>query len=265
MQRTALVTGAAGGIGAALAVALAHGGGRVLVADLDASGAAEVCRRLPGEGHRAVALDVADAAAWARLAADLDGLDLLIHNAGVTVHGPFAAQSSEDLAWLNGVNLLGPQQGTAALLPLLRRSAAGHVVFVSSMAALFPVPLQTSYAASKAGLRAFAASLRVELAHEGVGVTCVLPGTIATDFLRHGRSHHPASSRWMADKMRWGGASPERVARATLLAVARGRGEVRVGLDCHAVAAVQALCPPLLPWLLRLGLRQFAGALQAQP
>lgn len=257
-MRHVLLTGAAGGIGRAFAHAISRPDVHLHAADVDADGLDRLADALPGPvtPHR---LDVSDAEAWEALAATLPAVDLLIHNAGVTVHGPAADQTHEDLAWIVGIDLLGPMHGTRALLPHLRRSPAGHVLFVSSMAALFPVPLQTSYAASKAGLRRYAASLRVELGAEGIGVTTVLPGTIATPFLAHARSHDREGSAWMARQMARVGTRPEAVARAALRAVHADRAEVRVGLDCHAVAWAMGNVPWLVEGALRLGWRLTRG------
>lgn len=253
-MRHVLLTGAAGGIGQAFARTLSQPGVHLHATDVDADGLARLAAALPGPVTTHT-LDVSDARAWEELATRLPAVDLLIHNAGVTVHGPAADQTHDDLDWIVGIDLLGPMHGTRALLPHLRRSRAGHVVFVSSMAALFPVPLQTSYAAAKAGLRQYAASLRIELATDGIGVTTVLPGTIATPFLARARSHDPEGSAWMARQMARVGTSPDTVARAALRAVRRNRAEVRVGLDCHAVAWAMGSAPWLVEGLLGLGWR----------
>ena len=126
------------------------------------------------------------------------------------------------------------------------------MVNVSSLAALVGIPTQATYSASKAGLRTFTEALRIEWAPLGIGVTAVLPGTIATPFLRHATSHDLGASNQMAELMLRYGTSPERVATRTLRAVMRNRAEVRVGWDAHLTALVQTLAPGLLHHLLRL-------------
>ncbi len=248
--KTALITGAAGGIGTALAHALHDAGCQLVLTDIAPEGLPD----LPGALHRA--LDVADAAAWSALAGELDTLDLLVHNAGVTVHGPYAEMTPEDVDWLLGINLRGTLYGTTAMLPLLRQSGDAHIVTIASMSALFGTPLQATYCASKYALRGFAGGLRIELAADGIGVTAVLPGTIKTSFLANARTHDAAESAWMAEQMLRVGTAPETVARAVLKGVLRNRAEVLVGLDAHAMGAVQRLAPAtfhrLLGWAMRL-------------
>ena len=149
------------------------------------------------------------------------------------------------------VDLRAPLHLTRALLPHLAHP--GHVVFVSSMAAVQPFPTQSTYSAAKAGLRGFAEVLRIE--SRDLGVSTILPGTIATPFLENADSHDSATTATLADLMQRFGTSPDRVARAIVDAVENDRPLVRVGWDCHAVSAVRWLCPSLLPFLLRQGQR----------
>jgi NAD(P)-dependent dehydrogenase (short-subunit alcohol dehydrogenase family) len=262
--RTVLITGAAGGIGAALAQAMLEAGAHVALADVDPARLAEVASGLRGSGRVSThVLDVRDVAAWSATAAAIEaahgGLDVLVHNAGVTVHGAFAEQRLEDLEWLLDVNLRGVVRGTHLLLPLLRRSERAQLVLISSMSALFGTPAQAAYCASKAGVRALGAALRVELAVEGIGVTTVLPGTIATPFLARARTSAPDESRWMAEQMLAWGTRPETVARAVVRGVQRDRAEVRVGWDCVAMDLSQRWLPSLVPTALRWGWRIRAG------
>lgn len=251
--RTALITGAAGGIGTALAERLHAAGMRLVLTDVDGPAVDALAARLGASAH---VLDVRDPGAWDALAHELPSLDLLVHNAGLTVHAPFDRLTAADLDRVVDVDLRGPLQGTRALLPLLRRSPGAHVVLVSSMAALFGVPFQSAYTAAKWGLRGFGHALRIELAADDIGVTVVLPGTIATSFLAHAKTADASAASALSRLMVRYGTPPARVAARVEAAVRRNKGELRVGWDAHLVACVQAWLPPILPALLTLGYRR---------
>lgn len=257
--RTALVTGAAGGIGSALARALAASGARLALADRDAAGLATLAAELaaPSSVH---VVDLADPAAMgplveAVLAAHGD-LSLLVCNAGLTVHGRFGELTGAEIDRVLDVDLRGAMHLVAAALPSLRAAPEAHVVLIGSMAGLQPFPLQSVYSAAKAGLGAWGAALRMELSADRIGVTVVQPGTIATGFLATGGSHDPALTTTLSGLMRRFGTSPDRVATATLRAIRWNRGRIRVGWDCHLVALLAVVAPPLLPAFLAWGVRR---------
>lgn len=256
-MKRALVTGAAGGIGAAIARRLAADGWSLVLTDIDEAALAAV--DLPAASLRR-RLDVRDPGAWALLADELratGGLHALVLNAGVTFHGAFAAHGHDDAARVVGVNTLGPMYGVHALLDALV-AARGHVVVISSMSALTPIPTQSVYAASKAASRSWAAALRMELAPRGVAVTCVLPGTIATPLLSRAATDDPDATAWMARMMLAYGTSPDRVAAGVARALRGGGGERLVGVDAWALWAAQLLLPGLVPALLRWAYARWA-------
>ncbi|MFK4042430.1 SDR family NAD(P)-dependent oxidoreductase [Nonomuraea wenchangensis] len=180
--RTAVVTGGAGAIGAAIAADLAALGARVVLADLDLPGARQAAAALPGA--RAVALDLTDpesVTAFVRVAGDVD---VLVHNAGVAVIGPFAESdpASWDLMWQ--VNLRGPMLLTKLLLPGMTARGWGRLVFVSSDGARAGSGGEGAYAATKAGLFGLAKTLAREAARGQVTSNVVCPGPTDTPMLR---------------------------------------------------------------------------------
>ncbi len=183
------------------------------------------------------------------------GAHVLINNAGLTVHGAFEDYSAADIDRVLDVDLRAPLHLVRAFLPHLVAAAPAHVVNVASLAGLSGFPFQSTYSAAKFALRGFGQALRPELAARGIGVTTVLPGTVATPFLRTAASHDRDTSDRLARLMMNHGAPPARVARAIERAIRRDRAVVRVGWDCHAVAWCNQLCPPLIPWVLRLAYR----------
>lgn len=251
----AVITGAAGGIGAALARALHREGARVVLVDLARAPLEDAARSL-GEGAIARPMDVSDGEAWDALAAEVHeqgGADLLINNAGITILGAFADQSRADVDRIVDVNLKGVLHGCRAFLPQLA-ARRGHVVNVSSLAGRVAFPYQSTYCATKFAVRGFTASLRMELAGR-VGVTAVLPGTVATRLLQAAHSYDATASGKMAELMLAHGVRPEHVADRVLQAIRRDEAEVLIGWDARLTTAAQSLTPALLTGALAAGFR----------
>jgi len=188
--RAVLVTGASRGIGRVIARAFAESGDRVAVHYTGSGGLAEqVLAGLPGRGHVLVQADLADAAAVGamvdRAAEGLGRLDVLVNNAAVFAGVP--PLSSSYAEWQEGwaqtlaVNLVGAANATFRAVPHLVAAGGGAVVNVSSRGAFRGEPDNPAYAASKAGLNAFAQSMALALAPHGISVTCVAPGFVQTE------------------------------------------------------------------------------------
>lgn len=187
--KVAVVTGGGSGIGAALARALAADGMTVVTADVDAAAAEEVAAGIRSAGGRALgaAVDVRERASLEALAertyAELGACHLLCNNAGVLVFRPLAETTERDFTWLFGVNVFGVIHGVAAFLPRMRaQGGEAHIVNTASMAGLVAVggiPVG-AYTASKFAVVGYSEMLRQELAPEGIGVTVLCPGGVAT-------------------------------------------------------------------------------------
>jgi NADP-dependent 3-hydroxy acid dehydrogenase YdfG len=177
--RTAVVTGASSGIGAATAARLAAEGFDVV---LGARRLDRLTSLAESIGGRAVQLDVTDPSSVAEFAGALDRVDVLVNNAG----GAFDASPVEDAdldSWARtyDVNVLGTVRVTKALLPALRASGAGDVVFVGSTAGLISYEGGASYTAAKHGVHTLAETLRLELNGEPVRVIEIAPGMVRTE------------------------------------------------------------------------------------
>jgi short-subunit dehydrogenase len=185
---TALVTGAASGIGEALAEQLADRGSDLVLLDRDAQRLAAVAGRIraahPALEVGTTVVDLADDAATTRAAAELaaahPGVTLLVNNAGVALGGRFDQVTAEEFDWLMAINVRAVVTMTRAFLPVLTARPGSHLVTVSSIFGILAPPGQTAYATSKFAVRGFSEALRHELADDGVGVTVVHPGGIRT-------------------------------------------------------------------------------------
>ena len=231
-----LVTGASAGIGAALAERLAAAGSRVLVHGRDKERTAAVADRAGGVPLLA---ELREPAAVDRLAEDARAaygrVDLVIANAGRGHCGPFDAMTDDEIDEVLAVDLASAVRLTRRLLPDMVERGRGHLCYVTSVAGRTGVAGEAVYAAAKAGLDAFAESLRLELSGSGIGVTVVVPAVVATDFFAtRGRPYDRRSPRPV---------SAARVARATVEAVEADREEIFVPGWLRIAPAVRAVAP----------------------
>jgi len=222
---TALVTGGAGGIGKAIATALAASGRRVVVADLDGAAAAALAGEL-GALAFPLALDVTDAAAVDRLLEDVPDafrpIDCLVNNAGHDIGGRtrFDLGSADDWASIIDTNLKGTMRVTRALIADMVARDRGDIVNVSSISAIRQVPDMAAYTTSKAGIHAFTDILRADLAETGVRVTEILPGLTRTGIILKRHRGDRAAEQDYFDRFKMA-LEPEDVARAVMFALAQ--------------------------------------------
>ena len=192
--RTCLITGAASGIGAALAIALAKRRAVLALLDRDAEGlerVADLAREVGAGSVTTYVVDLSDGGDRLDLAAEIasrhGGVDLLINNAGVSLTGTFEQNRMDDFDWLLEINLHAVIRMTKAFLPQLLARPGTHLVNISSLFGLIGPPGQVAYATSKFGVRGFTEALRHELEPRGVGVTVVHPGGIKTNIAASAR------------------------------------------------------------------------------
>jgi short-subunit dehydrogenase len=197
----AAVTGAASGIGRALALELAARGCDLALADRDEAGlqavAAEIARTSDKSGQRKVTVHGVDVGvpsqiegfAQAAVAAH-PGLNIVINNAGVALMGLFNELDQAEMEWLMNINFWGVVHGTRAFLPHLSQQKQAHIVNLSSIFGIIAPPGQTAYAAAKFAVRGFSESLRHELAMASspIKLSVVHPGGVATNIARNSRT-----------------------------------------------------------------------------
>jgi short-subunit dehydrogenase len=253
--RTAVVTGAAGGIGEQLAYGLAGRGSDLVLIDVDAAALAAVAERLgrvhPGRAVATITADLADRRAVcdaaARVLAGHPAIGLLINNAGIALGGRFDQITTDEFEAVMNVNFRAPMLLTHALLPALKAAAGSHLVNVSSLFGLVAPAGQSAYSASKFALRGFSQALGAELAEDGIGVTTVHPGGIRTGIAVNARigSGVPAADvephrRTFARLLTY---PPEKAARQILDAVAKRRSRLLIASSAKAPDLLSRLFP----------------------
>ena len=249
-----VITGAASGIGEALAHALAAQGAKLLLCDVDEARLVAVAAALGASGAACAwqVADVAQAAHWQQLAqraqALWGGADVLINNAGVALVAPALSVDEADARWLMEINFWGVWHGCRAFTPQLREKPEALIVNISSIFAMVSMPTQSTYNASKAAVRAFSDALRLELAETSVRVLCVHPGGIHTRIAhnaRRGDISMMASSpqALVAQFARMAPTSPAAAAQAIVRAMQAGRTRLLIGADARVADWIYRLMP----------------------
>jgi short-subunit dehydrogenase len=249
---TAVVTGAASGIGEAVAHALARRGSDLVLLDRDASRLAAVASAL-GSHVRVSShvVDLADADATTRVGravlASHPRIRLLVNNAGVALGGRFDQVTLEEYLWLLEVNFGATVRLTHLLLPALKAEPGAHLVNVSSVFGIVAPPGQSAYSASKFAVRGFTEALRHELAEDGIGVTRVFPGGVRT---RIAVSARPGSgvdrAEYEASRERFTKVltiAPERAAQTILSGIYRRRARVLIGSSARLLDLLARALP----------------------
>jgi short-subunit dehydrogenase len=218
--RTALLTGATGGLGRAIATAMAERGAVLVLSARKQEALEGLAAELPGEGHRALAADLAEPGAAEKLAADAGEIDVLVANAGLPGAGWLTDFTSEQVVRALRVNLEAPMLMARALFPAMVERGSGHLVFIASLSGKAPSPRSSIYNATKFGLRGFALGLRGDLGPKGVGVSLVSPGFIreAGMFADSGAKPPPGM----------GTGRPEQVGAGVVRAIERDKAELVV-------------------------------------
>ncbi|WP_242497323.1 SDR family NAD(P)-dependent oxidoreductase [Nocardioides oleivorans] len=245
-DKVVVISGAGSGIGRALALRAARGGGLLALSDWNAEGLAETVRLAEHAGATKVRHDVVDVSSRSEMAAWAEGVveefgrvDLVVNNAGVTLTGDFTELTYDDLDWIVGVNFHGVVHGSKEFLPHLIASGNGALVNISSLFGLVSVPGQSAYNATKYAVRGLTEAIREEMLVAGhpVTVTCVHPGGIRTGISRNGRKaaglDGGAIDALFEKKL--ARMSPDRAAEVILDGALAGKARVLVGIDAHVI------------------------------
>lgn len=247
--KRALVTGAASGIGRAIALELARSGVHLHLLDIDGQALAGVIAEAAALGIEAAG-EVCDLTQRPQISSALTGmrrrwggLDILVNNAGVVYFGATHKMTQTQWDWVLGVNLLAPIQITHELLPALRAQPEAHILNVCSVAGLVAGPRFCAYDVSKFGLVGFSEALRAEYGRTNLGVSALCPGFVRTRIYEHGQSSRPDGKvpvppRWLCTR-------EEKVGRAAVKAIRRNRRQVVLSPLGHMLVNLKRF----VPWL----------------
>ena len=236
--RTALLTGATGGLGRAIAKALVGRGATLVLSGRKAEALEQLAAELPGEGHRTIPSDLSQPGAAEKLAAEAGEIDVLVANAGLPGTGRLPEFDSARLEGTLRVNLEAPMHLARALEPRMVERGEGHMVFISSLSGKSATPLSSVYNATKFGLRGFALGLRADLDPLGIGVSIVSPGTIREAGMYADSGAKPIPGL--------GTGSPQQVADAVVRAIERNKVEIAVAPVQQRFLAHFALASPAI-------------------
>ena len=259
--KTAVVTGAASGIGFALSGELIRRGASVWLTDIDTA-ALERSAAVLGPNARRHELDVRDSAAVRDLvefvAKESGGLDFMFNNAGIIMPGEVHDLDTDHFDRIIDVNIRGVVNGTLAAYPVMVRQRRGHIVNTASLAGLAPAPLLSSYAMTKHAVVGLTSSLRFEAARYGVRVSAICPSAVNTPMLDAGTPQDLQKVPWRPNVRRYlrrlngPPADPRSVAASALAGVEKNQALIIVPARAGMIAMVYRLAPGLVHSLGRL-------------
>ncbi len=260
--KTAVVTGAASGIGRATALLMAQRGANVCICDLNEAGLAETERLAKALGSSVLSrrVDVAKRDEVRRFADEIHGtvpaVDILVNNAGVGLGATFLDTELEDWDWIIGINLYGVIYGCHYFIPpMIARGRGGHVVNVSSAAGYVATEPLSAYSTTKFAVFGLTEALCNELTRFDIGVTAVCPGLINTPITRtsrfRGTTMNEAARAQMVDLYQRRNYTPERVAENILKAIHRNRAVAPISPEAWLMYALKRLSPALVRWINR--------------
>lgn len=253
-ESIAVVTGAASGIGRALAVRLAEKKITGLaISDVNEQGLDETARMIGDAKVRLTkhVVNVADLAQMEAFAASVIAehgrITHLINNAGVSLYGTVEEVSIEDLHWLMNINFWGTVYGVKLFLPILREQPAAHIINVSSVFGFIAPPGNAAYSASKFAVRGFTEALRHELKDTNVAVSCVHPGGVATNIARAGkvgaRAKESAKVESVKLHTRVSRTTADAAAATILRGIERRSKRILVGVDARLIDVLHRAAP----------------------
>ena len=254
----AVITGAASGIGRALALRLAKEKiGGIAIADVNENALNETLEsveklNVPVSAHLA---DVSNLAEVEKLKTEVlakhERATHLINNAGVGLLGTFEQISLEDFEWLMSINFWGVVYGCKVFLPVLRQQESAHIINLSSVFGFIAPPEQTAYCASKFAVRGFTESLRHELAGTDVSVSAVHPGGIKTNIARNSRLGKDTPDTYKTQGAEFfdsvANTTPDRAAETIVRGIKKKNARILIGKDAHAISYIHRIFPKSYP------------------
>lgn len=247
---TAVVTGAASGIGQALALKLASLGANLAIADLDNEGLAETERQLNNIGGKTKCylLDVAKLSDIQQFAADVQSdfqrIDIVVNNAGIGMSSPLSDTPYKDFEKLLGINMWGVIYGSQEFLPFLKQQPHAYLVNISSVLGLFAMPELGVYNTSKFAVRGYTETLQQELADSSVHVACVHPGFIKTNIAKNSHIKDPKKLADGVKRFEENAKTTATIAADIIVSgMLKNKPRILVGRDAVFLDLVQRLLP----------------------
>ena len=267
--KTALVTGAASGIGRAIALELARQHVDLFLVDRDHQRLAQTADDVR-QRHPQVTAHVADLTRTEdiqgiveRLLKRSNGVDILVNNAGIAFHGSTHNMTDEHWDRVIAVNMTAPILLTRKLLPAMLGRDEAHILNVCSIAGLVAAPRTCAYHASKYGMVGFSESLRAEYGPRGLGVTALCPGFVRTDIFRSALVASQGKPAPTPPAILT--TTPERVARRAIRAIRRAEGVVVITPFAHAMWRFKRFAPGLFDFLQQFRRKRHSGPIQHIP
>jgi short-subunit dehydrogenase len=257
--KRAMISGAASGIGRAIALEFAREGIDLFLVDVNAAGLAEVAAEARQLGVQVLErqCDVSDpsqiTACTTAILHHWNGVDILVNNAGITYYGRTDEMSAEHWDRVLQINLNSHTQFTRELLPSLLARREAHVLNVCSMFGLLAMPKLTAYCTSKYAMVGFSEALRVEYGREGLGVTALCPGFVATNLFASAPTSENGKGPKIPPKLFC--TTPEKIARTAVRAIRRNRRLVVVEPFAHLLTSIKRFTPSVIDFFLHLGRR----------
>ncbi|MEP6925362.1 MAG: SDR family NAD(P)-dependent oxidoreductase [Pyrinomonadaceae bacterium] len=253
-ESVVVITGAASGIGRALAVRLAREQiTGIAISDVNENGLNETARIIQSPNLRVSThiVNVSDLKQMQNFRDEMmqahGRITHLINNAGVALFGTIEEVSLEDIEWLMSINFWGTVYGVKLFLPILREQPVAHIVNLSSVFGMIAPPGNAAYSASKFAVRGFTEALRHELKDTSVAVSCVHPGGIATNIARDGKVGEKASDKEKEESVKYhtklSRTSAEQAAEIILKGIKKRSKRILVGMDAHLIDIVNRLTP----------------------
>lgn len=251
--KVAVITGAASGIGRALAVAFAQEGASVAISDVDMNGLAETLRMVEAAGGsgRTYQVDVGDRDAVFAFADEVQstqgGADILINNAGVAQMATVDDLTMDDLEWVMKIDYWGMVYGTKAFLPQIKAKGDGYLANVSSIFGIIAVPGQAAYNSAKFAIRGFTEALRHEMKDTSTHIACIHPGGVRTSIVKNARFLQSSTAQDRTDAStnfdKLARTSPEKAAQTILKGLRKRKGRILIGNDARMMDRIQRLFP----------------------
>jgi NADP-dependent 3-hydroxy acid dehydrogenase YdfG len=261
-DRVSIVTGAASGIGRALAEELARRGAIVIMADINGQPLNTIVGSIAASGHQAEArmVDVSNYGAVAKLVTDTVAqhgrLDYMFNNAGIAVGGEVRDCAIDDWRQVLNVNLHGVIHGVDAAYPIMVKQGVGHIINTASIEGLLPFPGAVSYVASKFGVVGLSNALRIEGKDLGVKVSVVCPGYIKTAIFQSSKLIKMDREKMLDSLPERLGITPEECASLILRGVERNKAMIVVTRFAKVLWLLQRISPGLIRWLMGRNLKK---------